>query len=69
MDCVPVLEWTPHSEHWQSQWHTTTNPFSTCFRESNNRLASQATLAWQSIHPQPKRVALAPGFGYSQKHE
>ncbi|MEK6235279.1 MAG: hypothetical protein N2C14_11270 [Planctomycetales bacterium] len=39
MDCVPlalpVLEWTPRSEHWQSQWHTTTNPFSTCFREAN----------------------------------
>ncbi|MEK6236938.1 MAG: hypothetical protein N2C14_19695 [Planctomycetales bacterium] len=39
MDCVPlalrVLEWTPHSEHWQSQWHTVTNLFSTYFRESN----------------------------------
>ncbi|MEK6234101.1 MAG: hypothetical protein N2C14_05270 [Planctomycetales bacterium] len=48
---LPVLEWTPRvvrlarlpagsqpdqqPEHWQSQRHTTTNPFSTCCCESN----------------------------------
>ncbi|MEK6238875.1 MAG: hypothetical protein N2C14_29520 [Planctomycetales bacterium] len=54
---LPVLKWTPPScsagstacssqpdqqpEHWQSQWHTTINPFSTYVRESNARLDSR----------------------------